>query len=371
MSRYFIGLMSGTSADGMDAALVSVSENGQLKSEAAVFIPYEETNSRALRTAATSPSLDWNEYAYLDQLITDASIRVVNQLLAESKVAPSSITAIGSHGHTIRHIPPSEASSHSGRRATSYQIGDPNRIAEETGITCIADFRRRDMAAGGEGAPLVPAFHQVCFGQNTVPTMVLNLGGIANLSVLGDFVIGFDTGPGNCLMDEYCRTYLNASCDKGGELAGSGIIDQVLLNQLLENPYFELQPPKSTGRELFSLQNIQLENAGNMEHRDILATLTELTSLSITRAIEHFGHESGELLVCGGGVHNHHLMKRLEQLLPSHRVMSTADRGINPDWMEAVAFAWLAQQTIDGLPGNLTEVTGAKGKRVLGGIYPK
>lgn len=363
MKQHYIGLMSGTSADGVDAALVSARENGQIQTESFYFEPYPANITQALRNLAVAPSCDWQELFDLERVIVETSAKAVHQLLNQVDMSASDIKAIGSHGHTIRHLPPDGH-----RPGTSYQIGDPSRIAELTSICCVADFRRRDMAAGGQGAPLVPAFHQICFGQTNTSTMVLNLGGIANLTVLGRTTFGFDTGPGNCLLDEYCQQQLNQPRDEGGLRASIGIVCEPTLNQWLSAPYFSQPLPKSTGRELFLLNRF-LPPAG-LSAEDALATLAEFTARSVALAATQQGHPDGELLVCGGGVHNLDLMNRLQRCLPNHSVMSTLVRGIDPDSIEATAFAWLAMRTLSQQPGNLPEATGANGPRILGGIYP-
>lgn len=356
----YIGLMSGTSADAMDAALVCF-DNNLLTVEAFISIPYEMAFTRRLRTAAIAEQLAASEILELEQEIAQRSAAVVLQLLEQQGLTSSAITAIGSHGHTLRHqIQPLMA---------TWQIGDPSLIAELTGICCVADFRRRDVAAGGQGAPLVPAFHARYLGSSVNPRMVLNIGGIANLTVIqGDQTRGFDTGPGNALMDEWCQQQMNLPCDCNGGLARQGQAQQPLVDAWLQADYFHQAPPKSTGREQFRLT--LLKGLSGLSDRDALATLTELTACSIARAIENWGHTSGEILVCGGGIHNGWLMERLQKRLPSHLVISSAAAGVAPDCMEAVAFAWLARQTLLGLPGNQPSVTGAHGPRVLGGIYP-
>jgi len=357
----YIGLMSGTSADGMDAALVDFSQ-GAPRLVDALCLPYDPPFRRQLRTLAVAENADINTIALLERRIATLSTDAVAQLLQRNSLSAADVCAVGSHGHTLRH--------HSQPQGFSWQLDDPSWIAEHTGITCIADFRRRDIAAGGQGAPLVPAFHQYCFGHNV---QVLNIGGIANLTVLpedsdSDSLLGFDTGPGNALMDEWCQQQFGCPRDDRGQLAANGKVIDYLLEDWLSQPYFQRPPPKSTGRELF-----RLEHLGDLSHEDpqnVLTTLTELTVQSIGMAIQQHGHKQGEVLVCGGGVHNHYLMQRLQHILPLAQVHSSSRRGIDPDWMEAMAFAWLAQRTQEGLSGNAPAVTGAKGERILGGIYP-
>ncbi|UZK04533.1 anhydro-N-acetylmuramic acid kinase [Venatoribacter cucullus] len=354
----YIGLMSGTSADGMDAALIDYDAGVTLK--AALCLPYTDDFRQQLRDAAISASADIRYLAQLDRQIAVHSVRAVQTLLQQQQLPASAITAIGSHGHTLRHQPQPQG--------FSWQIGDPSWIAEHTCITCVADFRRRDIAAGGQGAPLVPAFHRACLPAGS---MVLNIGGIANLSILpatGGRLIGFDTGPGNALLDEWCQQVFHRSCDAGGQLAAQGQVLPDQLLQWLDHPYFRQPPPKSTGREMFRLD--ALGDLTALNPLDVLTTLTELTAVSIRNAVQHYGHRHGELLICGGGIHNHYLLQRLQALLPALRIGSTADYGVAPDWLEAMAFGWLAARTLNQLSGNAPDVTGASGERILGGIYP-
>lgn len=356
----YIGLMSGTSADAMDAALVRFDQD-QLSVEAFVSCPYHPEFTATLRTAAVASHLVPEDIMTLEREIAERAAEAALAVLNAANLPATAIRAIGSHGHTLRHQPQ--------HPVASWQIGDPGRIAELTGICCVADFRRRDIAAGGQGAPLVPAFHARYLGNQQIPRMVLNIGGIANITVIqGDTTIGFDCGPGNALMDEWCQRYLTQSCDMEGALARAGKVIEPLVARWLEHDYFRCEPPKSTGRELFRLVNMNIDHSASNE--DVLATLTELTARSIVLSIQQWGHANGEVLVCGGGIRNRWLLERLQQLLPAHRVISSAEAGIAPDCMEAVAFAWLARQTLLGLPGNQPSVTGARGLRILGGVYP-
>ncbi len=358
MSLY-MGLMSGTSADGMDAVIVDFSTTHPCV-VATRALDYSPSFTRSLRDAALAESLPLDDIMALDRTVAQLSVTAVGQLLEHAEIPANKIVAIGSHGHTLRHRCAPDG--------YSWQMGDPSWIAEHTGITCVADFRRRDIAAAGEGAPLMPAFHQAVFNQSGQPEMVLNLGGIGNLTVLrNERTIGFDTGPGNALMDEYCQQYLNQRRDNNGHLAQQGQVNISVLEKWLSHPYFSQPVPKSTGRERFNLANFM--PAITQSKEDALATLTELTVRSVSLAVEQHGHARGDLLVCGGGVHNHYLMARLQQSLPRHRVTTTSHFGVDPDWVEAIGFAWLAQQTLSGLPGNMPTVTGAVGERILGGVF--
>ena len=359
----FIGLMSGTSADGMDAALVRIDEQGQCEFIGAHAIRYPTEFRHLLRQAALSPTLEPELIMTLDRTIAEFSVQAIQALLAQQKISGSNIQAIGSHGHTLRHKPAPQG--------FSWQIGDPNWIAEHTGIDCVADFRRRDIAAGGEGAPLVPAFHAASF---QAPCMVLNIGGLANLTVLdaaAEHHLGFDTGPGNALIDEWCQRHLQCNFDDSGGLARSGTLHPELLDDWLSMEYFQQPPPKSTGRELFQLDRLlHTSRLTDYAPRDVLRTLTEFSAHSIRHAVLRFGHEKGPLYICGGGVHNTFLLERLQKLLPNHQVQSSLNVGLHPDWMEAMAFAWLAWCFVNRTSGNVPGATGAQGERVLGGFYP-
>lgn len=359
----FIGLMSGTSADGMDAALVEFGLDGSIQLIDALCHSYSDAFRAELKKLAVAEFIAVDSLMTCERTLAIIAADACNQLLKRNALEPSAISAIGSHGHTVRHKPQPDG--------YSWQINDPSYIAEKTGIACIADFRRRDIAAGGHGAPLVPAFHQFCLQQRGSEScaMILNIGGIANLTVMGEPLLGFDTGPGNALMDEWCQRHWQQAYDHDGQIARHGTLQEELLNRWLQHPYFQLQPPKSTGRELFNLNALDIPadvNAG-----DILATLTELTVQSIAQAIDQVGHATGALYVCGGGIDNAFLLQRLQLRLPRHDIKSSTMLGINPHWMEAIAFAWLAKQRIDCADSNTSSVTGAQGARILGGWYSR
>lgn len=354
-----IGLMSGTSADGMDACLVNITEH-QVDLIDALCIDYPREVSEFFKAIAIADHLNAELVMDADRLIAQYAVQAVVTLLYNNKLDAGEVELIGSHGHTLRHRPQPDG--------FSWQIGDPSWIAEHTGITCVADFRRRDIAAGGEGAPLVPAFHQHVFADRK-HSAVLNIGGVANLTLLNDTLTGFDTGPGNALIDEYCQRILGQSCDYNGSLAATGVIIPDLLEQWLAHPYFAEQPPKSTGREVFSLDAF-LPAQYSATDTDILRTLTELTATTVSTALSKWSPETRELLVCGGGLRNTYLIERITALLPRVEVRSSADAGVDPDWIEAMAFAWLGWRTMKGLSGNANTVTGAQGERILGGIFP-
>jgi anhydro-N-acetylmuramic acid kinase len=294
----------------------------------------------------------------------------VNSLLQNAGIPHSAVRAIGSHGQTIRHRPPAPHQNH----PFTLQVGDPSSIAQLTGIATVADFRRRDIAAGGQGAPLVPAFHRAVFNSNRCRAIV-NIGGIANITLLptAGSVLGFDTGPGNTLMDSWITRHRGESYDRDGAWAAAGKVVPSLLTSLLNDPYFAAPAPKSTGREHFNLAWLDrhlAESTSPVSASDVQATLAELTAQSIARAIVALSPAPREVFVCGGGAYNSHLMVRLEALLHPRQLGNTAQLGIAPEWVEATAFAWLAQQTLAGKPGNEPAVTGAQSYCVLGAIYP-
>jgi anhydro-N-acetylmuramic acid kinase len=368
MKELFIGLMSGTSMDAIDAVLADFSQGARLLGTHSIPLP-ENLRARLIALAQSGPD-EIERLGRTDVELGRLFAATAKGVLASSEHHAAEIRAIGSHGQTIRHRP-------QGEWPFTLQITDPNTIAEETGIAVVADFRRRDLAAGGQGAPLVPAFHASVFGHEHYHRIILNLGGIANITVLPasrpEQTYGFDTGPANTLMDAWSQHCRQISYDAGGEWAASGDVHQDLLEKLLAHAYFGLPAPKSTGREDFNLSWLQDRLAALNEkvaEEDVQATLLELTARSVADAINATGLGTGEVLLCGGGTFNTALWHRLQDLLPDWQLHSTADFGLAPGWVEATAFAWLARQTLLGLPGNLPAVTGAKGPRILGGIYP-
>lgn len=364
----YIGLISGTSADAIDAALVDFgSPQPQLLGQLAHPIPRQlQTELFDLMVPGDN---EIDRLGVADQAMGELLADAVSALLRQTGHAARTVRGIGSHGQTIRHRPPGELA-----RPFTLQIGDANQIATRTGITTVSDFRRRDMAHGGEGAPLVPAFHRAVFHSEACDRVVVNIGGIGNITRIPTRgqVVGFDTGPGNALMDTWIGLHHGEHYDRDGDWAASGKVQPALLSQLLGHPYFARPAPKSTGRETFTrawLQSI----AGDFpcDPRDVQATLLELTARTISDEVAKLGlNRDGEVYVCGGGAHNRRLMERLGQLLDPFPVRSTATLGLEPDWVEAMAFAWLARQTLNGLPGNLPSVTGADREVILGGIYP-
>lgn len=364
MSECYIGLMSGTSADSVDAVLVRFDpELRQLASYSHPIAP-----DLKARIRATGAHTRLGDAAQLDVVLGELFADAANALLKSAGIAPEQVRAIGSHGQTVWHAPGSAP-------PYTIQLGDPNVIAERTGITTVADFRRHDIAAGGQGAPLAPAFHRSLFGCAGKTRVVLNLGGIANISVLvgEQLVEGFDTGPANALLDAWIFARRGQPFDRDGEWAAGGEPDSGLLARLLSDPYFEREPPKSTGLEHFNLAWLQghLDAlARPLADRDVQATLAELTVRTVAKAIAARAKNAERVLVCGGGAHNSHLMRRLGALLAPITVESTAAVGVDPDFVEACAFAWLARETLNGRYGNAPVVTGAKREVILGGIYP-
>ena len=363
--------MSGTSVDSVDAALVSCSGEGVI-----IAATHEHAIPESIRneiaTISHSGPDEIERLGVLDRALGLLFAEATMQLLALSDKRPDEIKAIGSHGQTIRHRPPSAASS--SESSFSLQIGDPNTIAERTGITTIADFRRRDIAAGGEGAPLAPAFHAAAFAKSSVARAVINIGGIANASILNgtELLMGFDTGPGNTLLDHWIARHQGKPYDHDGQWSATGKVDLALLDRLLDHPYFGKTGARSTGKEVFNLSwlDSRLSGFDSITATDVQTTLVELTCASITRAIKSCPLSISEIYICGGGSHNSQLMQRLSQDLAPAALATTAIIGMDPDWVEAVTFAWLASRTLESLNGSSAAVTGASGDRILGGIYP-
>ncbi|MBK6595554.1 MAG: anhydro-N-acetylmuramic acid kinase [Burkholderiales bacterium] len=369
MSKRFIGLMSGTSLDGVDAVLAdfdglrptilghcSAPLPASLRCELlALNTPSDNELHRAALAANGLARL------YADQ---------VAQLLRECGIAASTVRAVGAHGQTVRHRP-----QEFDETGYTLQLNNPALLAELCGITVVADFRSRDVAAGGQGAPLVPPFHQAFFGQPGHTLAVLNIGGISNITLLDPGkpdLCGFDCGPGNALMDAWCETHTGRPYDDAGCWAASGRVNTDLLTGLLAEPFFAKPAPKSTGRDVFNTHWLteKLGMVQDITPCDVQATLAELTALGCARSLLEIAPHCSELLVCGGGALNTHLMNRMQAALPLCRVVSTAEFGLPPLQVEASAFAWLAQQALDGIPASVKSVTGARGARILGAIYP-
>lgn len=359
----YLGVMSGTSLDGLDIALIEQTSKTSLLATHYLPMP-DELRAELLALCASGPD-ELARAAMAEQRWVQLAAQGIATLLQQQSLSPAKIRAIGSHGQTVRHEP---------ARGFSIQIGNPALLAELTGICVVSDFRRRDLAAGGQGAPLVPAFHEALFDDQRRRRAVLNVGGFSNLSLLqpGQSVQGFDCGPGNVLLDAWIQRRRGDSYDRDGAWAASGQVQPRLLQALLSDPFFRSQGPKSTGRELFNLDWLDrhLSALPRYAEADVQATLLELTAASIAAALRNAQRDTEELLVCGGGAHNRMLMTRLVDLLPGCAVSSTEAHGVPADWVEAMAFAWLAHCCLEGIPANRPSVTGASGLRVLGAIYP-
>ena len=365
--EYYIGLMSGTSVDGIDAGLYELSGK-QPQVIDFYYQPYSsEVKQKIHQLCKHHQTISLQDYGQLDTQLGELFAESSLTLLNKAKIDAKDVQAIGSHGQTLCHSPNTAL-------PFTLQIGDANIISQRTGITTIADFRRRDIAAGGQGAPLVPAFHQAVFQTDKENRVVVNIGGIANLSILPKDmtknIIGFDTGPGNTLMDYWISQHKSCTYDNKGDWATTGSIQADLLKQLKDDPYFSAPPPKSTGTEYFSADwlNEKLTKLPQYAPEDVQRTLCQLTAETIAEAIQKFAAETEQVFVCGGGAHNQTLFKALEQQIKAP-VSSTETQCVHPDQVEAMAFAWLAKRTLYGLTGNLPDVTGAKEAVILGGIY--
>ncbi len=364
-SGRYIGVMSGTSLDGVDVVLAAIDDR-MVAQQASYLHPVPAAIKQAVLGMCQGQAVTLAQVGELDAKLGNLFAEAVLGMLAKAGIEPEEVTAIGCHGQTVWHQP-------KGETPFSMQLGDNNRIAAMTGITTIGDFRRRDMAWGGQGAPLVPAFHQALLAHPTEQRMILNIGGIANLSLLlpGQPIRGYDTGPGNMLMDAWISQHQSLPYDKDAEFACQGRVDLTLLQHMLSDPYFAEPAPKSTGREYFNLAWLekQLASVQPLLAADVQATLAELTATTIADQVQLAGG-CDRLLVCGGGARNPLVMARLSAMLAGTEVSTTDAFGVSGDDMEALAFAWLAFRTLSGQPGNLPSVTGASRETVLGAIYP-
>ena len=373
MSDLYIGLMSGTSMDGVDGVLFdfSTAQPKVLQYACAPLPP-------PLRTELGALNLAGDNELHRAALAANALVRVyadmVVQLLAQAQLTAADVVAVGAHGQTVRHRPGEFD-------ATGYtlQLNNPALLAELTGIDVVADFRSRDVAAGGQGAPLVPAFHAQMFANSQATVGVLNIGGISNLSVLSpssegseSSIIGFDCGPGNALMDAWCQQHTGQMYDADGHWAANGQVHAPLLAAFMAEPFLSKAPPKSTGRDLFNAAWLgqHLQSFTRLSPVDVQATLTEFTALACATSLQRYANTSKQLIVCGGGALNGYLMQRLQTALPRVSVTSSAEHGLPPLQVEAAAFAWLARQTMRRETASLQSVTGARGSRILGAIYP-
>ncbi len=367
MPELYIGLMSGTSLDGVDGVLVDFSGQ-RLQVLGHASAPFPVALKQELLALNTPSDNELHRAALAGNALVRAYAGVVQQLLKSTGVTASAVRAIGAHGQTVRHRPQEFD-------GTGYtlQLNQPALLAELCGIDVVADFRSRDVAAGGQGAPLVPPFHQAIFGQGHSSLAVLNVGGISNLTLLDadGGVRGFDCGPGNALMDAWCQAHTGAAYDDRGQWAAGGQVHAALLNRMLQEAFFAKAPPKSTGRDLFNATwlQAQLQGMQALPPQDVQATLTELTARACADSLLREAPACKTLVVCGGGALNQHLMARLSAALPTVRVASSADFGLPPLQVEASAFAWLARQAVLRVPAGAPKVTGAQGARILGAIY--
>lgn len=371
MSDRYIGLMSGTSLDGVDGVLVEWQDagRGDFVVRAHCHLDFDATLATELLALNTSGPDELHRSALAGNAVARRYADVVAHLLAASGCSAREVTAIGAHGQTVRHRPAQFDGT-----GYSVQLGNPSLLAELTGIAVVADLRSRDLAAGGQGAPLVPAFHRAAFGRPGEALAVLNLGGIGNLTLLGNdgAVLGFDCGPANALLDLWVRRHRGQAFDAGGAWAASGRVHATLLASMQAEPYFAMPPPKSTGRDLFHAAwlDAHLAATDSITPVDVQATLAELTAWAAAQDLLRHAPNVHELLVCGGGAFNADVLARLASRLPGVRVQSSTVRGLPPDQVEACAFAWLARAFVQREPGSLASVTGARGSRVLGCLYP-
>lgn len=378
MTEYFIGLMSGTSLDGVDGVLACFDQREKIRVQAHAFVAFDAPFQTALLALNQSGPDELHRSALAGNQIARHYAQVVMALLQQSGLQASAISAIGAHGQTVRHRPLEfDGDPAKNQVAVGYtvQLNNPSLLAELTGIDVVADFRNRDLAAGGQGAPLVPAFHQGVFARDDAVVAVLNIGGISNLSVLtpGAQVRGWDCGPGNALMDHWCAAHTGQAFDQGGAWAAAGHIHAALLASLMSEAFLVKAPPKSTGRDLFNPAWLAQHMAPHAQVSaiDVQATLTEYTALACAQDVQRGSSKADSLIVCGGGALNGHLMRRLAHHLPLVTVCSSEEKGMPALQVEAAAFAWLAFQTMHRQTSSLPSVTGARGARVLGAIYPR
>jgi len=367
MAEHYIGLMSGTSLDGVDGVL-ALCDAAQTRVLQHAYCPFPANLAAELLALNSPGDNELHRAALAANALSRLYAQVVDELLRRANLPASAISAIGAHGQTVRHRP----GAFDGIGYT-LQLNNPALLAELSGITVVADFRSRDVAAGGQGAPLVPAFHQALFGRAGLIVAVLNIGGISNLSVLrDDAVLGWDCGPGNALMDAWCRQHTGQAFDAQGRWAASGQVNAALLKTMLQEPYFALPAPKSSGRDLFHAAWLASKLTGfeTLPAEDVQATLTELTARVCAADVLRHAAGSRRLIVCGGGALNTHLMLRLQAHLSALEVTSSEQQGLPPLQVEAAAFAWLARKAVHRETGSLKSVTGARGARVLGAIYP-
>ncbi|MEM7304480.1 MAG: anhydro-N-acetylmuramic acid kinase [Pseudomonadota bacterium] len=366
MKSTYIGLISGTSVDGIDAIAIQFGPENQPKQIASLSYPIEDSLREQIFSVQSRP-VHLEEFGQLDTRLGMAFANAALELIEVNNLDRNDIAAIGSHGQTVKHDP-------GGTYPYTIQLGNPSVISENTSITTVADFRRRDIAAGGQGAPLVLAFHQAWLSQSK-NTAVLNMGGIANITVLAENqaepILGFDTGPANTLLDSFIEKHLNQPFDEQGQWAKEGTSHTALLKSLLKHPYFRKQPPKSADISQFNLKWLDnfIKMFPDISDQDVMTTLVDLTITSITDALNHWSPDVTHVVACGGGCKNTFLMEELSKRLSPVSLNTSDDFGLGVDWVEAAAFAWLAKQTLDKKPGNSPGSTGASHPCVLGGIY--
>ena len=364
MTELYVGLMSGTSLDAIDCVVVDFSEGVTLL--AAESFALSDSRRSSILELCQPGNNEIDKMGRLDRQLGIDFASAVEATLNQHSINSLDVVAIGSHGQTIRHRP-----SENGELGFTLQIGDPNTIAYLTGIDTIADFRRKDIAAGGQGAPLVPAFHHAMFADRCKHGALLNIGGMANISLLDAPILGFDTGPGNVLIDHYCRRHFNADYDDDGRIAASGHVDQALLERMMQHPFLAMPAPKSCGRENFDqhwVEQLLRDHAKSVAPVDLIATLTEFTAKSICLGFDASGRRIDQVIVCGGGAFNQHLCQRI-QVNSGKEVVSSDQFGVAPQWMEAIAFAWFAMRTLKKQHSNAPSVTGAAQEVVLGAMY--
>lgn len=359
---YYIGVMSGTSVDAVDIALVEFDKKANLK----FYREYPIPDALASEIKSVNAKTDFDTIVKLDGKLGLLFSNCINEFLKEFHISPKLVFAIGCHGQTVFHKPNANI-------PTSIQIGDPNIICSMTKIKTVCDFRRMDMAYGGQGAPLTSAFHQYQFSNNTESLVVLNIGGIANITMLpiNGNIVSFDTGPGNILLDDWAKIHIKKRYDENGQWATTGQVNEKLLNILLQDPYFTKTPPKSTGREYFNLNwlnSITKKEKIYNNPQSIQVTLLELTTESIANTINSFAHNYNKVLICGGGAYNKKLVVNLKNKL-NIKLASTQEYGLAPNCIEATSFAWLAKQRLEKLPANIPTITGASRKAILGAVY--
>ncbi len=359
----FIGLMSGTSLDGVNGVLASIDRHGHCQMQEQHYLAFDGSLRDALLALNTAGANEIERSHLLGNRLAHYYAQCVTALTRASRTDRPAVSAIGCHGQTIRHRP---------ELGFTVQIGNAALLAELTGIRVVSDFRSRDIAAGGQGAPLVPAFHQAAFATTTAHRVIVNIGGISNLSSLPpvESATGFDCGPGNVLMDGWIQRHHAQNYDRNGDWAARGNVIEQLLQTLLAHPFFDQAPPKSTGRDTFHMAWLEKHLSADYAPADVQATLLELSARSISDAVCRYCAGADEIYLCGGGAHNSALVARLRQLAGHRKIALTDELGVGADWVEAAAFAWLAYKTIAGEPANLPDATGAAGPRILGAIYP-